>query len=61
VTEIKAEPVSRILDASGRPSKPSSDCPRCGADKSKRVASSGFGQPHDVCRECGHEWETSTT
>lgn len=32
-------------------------CPRCGAGKDKRVPSSGFGEPHDVCRICGYEWK----
>jgi ribosomal protein L37AE/L43A len=54
------ETLSRLLDATGRPVRPSTDCPRCGAEKSKRVASAGFGAPHDVCRECGYEWEGLT-
>jgi uncharacterized protein (DUF983 family) len=48
------------VDATGRPAKVSSDCPRCGAGKDKRVPSAGFGEPHDVCRACGYEWETLT-
>ena len=32
------------------------DCPQCGDDTSRRVKSSGFGEPHDVCGKCGHEW-----
>lgn len=30
-------------------------CPQCGAGRDKRVPSSGFGQPHDVC-VCGFEF-----
>lgn len=33
----------------------------CGAGPDKRVPSSGFGRPHDVCRECGHEFEEFTS
>lgn len=31
-------------------------CPGCGAPPKRRVKSAGFGQPHDVCVECGHEF-----
>lgn len=37
-----------------------SRCPRCLADRKKRVASSGFGQPHDVCGQCGYDFEEYT-
>jgi ribosomal protein L37AE/L43A len=48
---------SPILDATGKPARRSSGaCPRCGADKEKRVASGGFGTPHPVCNACGHEF-----
>lgn len=46
-----------ILGSSGKPLPPvPTSCPSCGADKSKRVKSAGFGEPHDVCGKCGHEW-----
>lgn len=31
-------------------------CPRCASGVDRRVKSSGFGEPHDVCGKCGHEW-----
>lgn len=31
-------------------------CPRCRAGKERRVASCGFGEPHPVCGQCGHEF-----
>lgn len=53
-----------IIDATGQPArKPqSSDCPNptCGAPKSKRRLSSGFGPAHDICGVCGHEFEERT-
>ena len=50
-----------ILTPQGQPARTvASTCPRCGASKDARVASSGFGQPHDVCSKCGHDFEEST-
>lgn len=48
----------QIVDASGKPARSavSEHCPQCGADKDKRVASSGFGTPRPVCSVCGYEW-----
>ncbi len=34
----------------------SKDCPRCGAGPERRVASGGFGAPHPVCGQCGHDF-----
>ena len=31
-------------------------CPQCRAEKTRRVKSAGFGQPHDVCGQCGHDF-----
>ena len=47
-----------LLDPAGRPARSprTALCPRCGAGPDQRVASSGFGDPHPVCRRCGHEW-----
>ena len=42
-----------LTDAPRRPTDDS--CPRCGAGKQRRVKSSGFGEKHDVCRDCGFE------
>lgn len=57
-----SEPTRAILDASGRPARATvrTDCPRCHAPASERVASAGFGSPHDVCRQCGHEFDVLT-
>ena len=49
-----------ILDPQGRPARRRSErdrqCPRCGAGVERRVASSGFGEPHPICARCGYEW-----
>lgn len=31
-------------------------CPTCHSDESARVLSGGFGDPHEVCGKCGHEF-----
>lgn len=31
-------------------------CPICRADEDRRVKSSGFGTPHPVCGQCGHDF-----
>jgi hypothetical protein len=31
-------------------------CPGCGSSPDDRVASGGFGTPHEVCKRCGHEF-----
>lgn len=37
------------------PPPPAGACPRCGADKSARIASNGFGPTFKVlCGGCGH-------
>jgi uncharacterized protein (DUF983 family) len=48
-----------IVDPNGKPARAAADvsCPRCGAGTDQRVPSAGFGEPHPVCRRCGHEWE----
>lgn len=35
-------------------------CPRCRADQDKRVLSGGFGEPHDICGQCGYEFQERT-
>jgi len=51
-----------IVDAHGQPARAPADraCPRCGAWPERRVLSSGFGSPHDVCSACGHDFEERT-
>ena len=51
-----------IVAPDGRPARQtvSADCPSCRAPKNKRVLSSGFGHPHDVCGVCGHDFEERT-
>jgi uncharacterized protein (DUF983 family) len=51
-----------IVDASGRPARTARDrnCPMCGAGTDRRVLSGGFGQVHDVCGQCGHDFEERT-
>lgn len=51
-----------IVDPTGRRARDpeSRRCPTCGAGPEQRVSSSGFGQPHDVCRRCGHEFAEDT-
>lgn len=50
----------RLVDPQGRPIKrgrqASTACPHCSAKADRRVLSAGFGDPHDVCGQCGHEW-----
>lgn len=60
MSEQDAKPV--IVDPSGRPARKSisTDCPACGAAKAKRRLSSGFGSPHDICGECGHDFDERT-
>lgn len=45
-----------LVTPQGRPVRPvePEPCPKCGSGK--RVASGGFGAPHPVCPDCGHEW-----
>jgi uncharacterized protein (DUF983 family) len=47
-----------IVDASGQPMRRPADahCPRCGAAPDRRMRSSGFGEWHDVCVNCGHDF-----
>ncbi len=52
----------KIVAPDGRPARGQvlTACPRCHAAKEKRVPSSGFGSPHDVCGACGFEFEEFT-
>ena len=58
---------TRLVDASGRPLPPQTStgvpkaCPGCGSPPDKRMLSAGFGQPHDVCIRCGHEFSLAET
>lgn len=53
---------SGVLDAYGRPAeahvRANTTCPDCQAGPECRVPSGGFGVVHEVCRVCGHEFET---
>lgn len=51
-----------LVDTTGRPLRQAADrtCPRCSAPPDRRVLSSGFGSPHDVCGVCGHDFEERT-
>jgi uncharacterized protein (DUF983 family) len=54
---------SKILGPDGkRPARAavSDDCPKCQAGPEKRVLSGGFGEPHDVCSKCGHDFQERT-
>jgi len=55
-----SEPSTRppLVDASGRPARQADDaCPQCGADKTKRGPSCGFGVRRPVCYVCGFKWD----
>ena len=51
-----------IVDGHGKPARQAIDtaCPQCRAPKDRRVLSAGFGSPHDVCGNCGHDFEERT-
>ena len=55
---VAEDPARALVDATGRPVAVRADrrCPQCGASASRRVASSGFGTPHPVCGQCGHDF-----
>ena len=54
------EDAPRIAITDPKPLPTDDRCPRCKAGTDKRVASAGFGNPHDVCSRCGFEWEEFT-
>jgi uncharacterized protein (DUF983 family) len=60
--ERPIDPAGRLVDAGGLAIRRPSDarCPRCSADPASRVASGGFGRPHDVCSQCGFEFAEYT-
>jgi len=59
--ERPADPADRLVDARGQAVRRHNDhCPKCYAAPATRVASSGFGRPHDVCGMCGHEFAEDT-
>ena len=61
MNEPQPQNQSGLVSPSGSPFRRDGKCPRCGAEKSKRVALAAFGRPpHDVCVECGFEFEEST-
>jgi len=55
-----SEPFNPVLVAvNGTPLRPTAPpiCPVCGEGPDKRTAAGGFGQPHEVCTQCGHEFK----
>jgi hypothetical protein len=58
------DPAAGVVDVHGRTTAErradEARCPICGAPPTKRVASSGFGLPHDVCGNCGHDFKEWT-
>ena len=62
VTQTPTDPAAALVDGQGRPARQAQDprCPRCRANRDKRVLSAGFGEPHDVCGQCGYEWQERT-
>lgn len=51
-----ADPQIVLTDTPPLPVDPK--CPRCKSDD--RVLSCGFGEPHDVCKVCGHQFKERT-
>ena len=47
-----------IVGADGKPLRRDGRCPRCLADKSKRISHVGFGPKGDreLCSKCGYEF-----
>jgi rubredoxin len=61
----RPDPAAALVDASGRPAferrAEDQQCPRCHASPDRRVRSGGFGIVHDVCGNCGYDFEELTT
>lgn len=54
---MEPTPAPRLVLTDAPPLRRRDDrCPQCRADVSRRVLSAGFGTPHDVCGQCGHEF-----
>ena len=50
-----------LVDVRGKPIATDTRCPQCKADAKKRVPSANFGtNRHDVCSQCGFEFEELT-
>ena len=50
-----------IVAPNGRPARrETSACPRCHAGQDKRISSGSFGSQHDVCGNCGWDFEELT-
>lgn len=50
-----------LTDAEDKPLESADkECPGCGAGPDRRRPSGGFGALHDVCGECGHDFEEYT-
>ena len=52
------DPASQLVDGSGQPARRKVDprCPKCQAGPDRRVLSGGFGEPHEVCGQCGFDF-----
>lgn len=50
----------RVVLTDPKPLPKSAACPQCRAGKDRRVRSGGFGAFHDVCGQCGFEFEERT-
>lgn len=55
--------MSTLVDAAGKPIATMTKdgrCPRCNAGKDRRRPNAGFGELHDVCGNCGYDFEEYT-
>lgn len=52
--------MSAIVLTDPKPLPKDTNCPTCRASRDRRVPSSGFGEPHDVCGKCGHDFDEWT-
>ncbi len=53
----------RIVGPDGRPARRAladGRCPKCHAEKDRRVNTAGFGPPQIHCEACGHFFEGET-
>lgn len=54
---MKEPQTKAIVLTDAKPLPKDSRCPQCRAGADKRMSSSGFGVPHEVCSVCGFEFE----
>lgn len=53
-------PAIVLTDPKPLPKTADGKCPKCRAEADKRVLSGGFGEPHDVCGQCGYDFPERT-